>query len=123
MHNTRNTGYAKALAGIAAGAMVLDAATGGLGGCPFAPRATGKFATEDLVWRLERQRMVPGIDLHSLSSVSEDLRARVAGARTGLLARAGMFPPKTANGVAARNPSSPPCAAPGKGGPPAILPL
>src|SRR5438876_9820680 len=52
-HNTRNTGYANALAALEAGANVLDASIGGLGGCPYAPRATGNIATEDLVYLLE----------------------------------------------------------------------
>jgi hydroxymethylglutaryl-CoA lyase/(R)-citramalyl-CoA lyase len=54
-HNTRNTGYANALAALDAGAVVLDASVGGLGGCPFAPNATGNIATEDLVYVLERE--------------------------------------------------------------------
>ena len=54
-HNTRNTGYANALAALDAGASVLDASIGGLGGCPFAPDATGNIATEDLVYLLERE--------------------------------------------------------------------
>jgi isopropylmalate/homocitrate/citramalate synthase len=55
LHNTRNTGYANALAAVTAGATVLDAAAGGLGGCPFAPGATGNIATEDLVYLLDRE--------------------------------------------------------------------
>src|SRR3954451_18889189 len=51
-HNTRNTGFANAVAALAAGATVLDASLGGTGGCPFAPRATGNIATEDLVYLL-----------------------------------------------------------------------
>ncbi len=53
-HNTRNTGYANALAAADAGVTVLDASLGGIGGCPFAPRATGNIATEDLVYALHR---------------------------------------------------------------------
>ena len=53
LHNTRNTGYANAIAALEAGATVLDASCGGLGGCPYAPRATGNIATEDLVYLLE----------------------------------------------------------------------
>ena len=53
LHNTRNTGYANAYAGLEAGATVFDASIGGLGGCPFAPRATGNIATEDLVYLLD----------------------------------------------------------------------
>ena len=62
-HNTRNTGYANALAALDAGATVLDASVGGLGGCPFAPNATGNIATEDLVYALHREGIATGIDL------------------------------------------------------------
>ena len=70
-HNTRNTGYANALAALEAGASVLDASIGGLGGCPFAPRATGNIATEDLVYALEREGVSTGIDLDGLIRTSE----------------------------------------------------
>ena len=62
-HNTRNTGYANALAALEAGASVLDASIGGLGGCPFAPRATGNIATEDLVYLLDGEGVETGVDL------------------------------------------------------------
>jgi (R)-citramalyl-CoA lyase len=70
-HNTRNTGYANAVAALEAGASVLDASVGGLGGCPFAPRATGNIATEDLVYLLEGDGVVTGVDLDALVRVSE----------------------------------------------------
>lgn len=92
LHNTRNTGYANALAGLEAGATVLDAAAGGLGGCPFAPRATGNIATEDLAWMLAREGVPTGCDLPALIAVSDGLRDRLPAAHTGLLARAGIFP-------------------------------
>jgi hydroxymethylglutaryl-CoA lyase len=63
VHNTRNTGYASALAAADAGVRVLDASLGGIGGCPFAPRATGNIATEDLVFALERSGYDTGLDL------------------------------------------------------------
>ena len=69
-HNTRNTGYANALAAFEAGATVLDASVGGLGGCPFAPRATGNVATEDLVFLLEGDGVETGVDLDALVRVS-----------------------------------------------------
>lgn len=56
-HNTRNSGYANAFAAIAAGVTALDASIGGIGGCPFAPTATGNIATEDLAWMLRRTRL------------------------------------------------------------------
>jgi hydroxymethylglutaryl-CoA lyase/(R)-citramalyl-CoA lyase len=69
-HNTRNTGYANCLAALEAGATVLDASIGGLGGCPYAPRATGNVATEDLVNLLEGEGIATGIDLDALIDIS-----------------------------------------------------
>src|SRR5581483_1051859 len=69
-HNTRNTGYANALAALEAGARVLDASVGGTGGCPFSPNATGNIATEDLVWMLEREGVATGVDVDALAAVS-----------------------------------------------------
>src|SRR6266540_3204550 len=71
LHNTRNTGYANALAAFEAGATLLDSSCGGLGGCPFAPRATGNIATEDLVYLLEGDGVETGIDLDALIATSE----------------------------------------------------
>jgi len=70
-HNTRNTGYANCLAALEAGATVLDASVGGLGGCPYAPKATGNVATEDLVYLLEGEGIETGVDLDALISISE----------------------------------------------------
>ena len=89
MHNTRNTGYANAIAGLEHGATIFDASVGGLGGCPFAPRATGNIATEDLVYLLENEGVETGIDLDALIEVAEWL-ARWAGCY-GLVQRAGNF--------------------------------
>ena len=69
-HNTRNTGYANAVAALEAGATVLDASVGGLGGCPFAPKATGNIATEDLGYLLEGDGVKTGVDLDALVAVS-----------------------------------------------------
>jgi hydroxymethylglutaryl-CoA lyase/(R)-citramalyl-CoA lyase len=69
-HNTRNTGYANCLAALEAGATVLDASVGGLGGCPYAPRATGNVATEDLVYLLEGEGIETGVDLDALVAIS-----------------------------------------------------
>ena len=91
-HNTRNTGYANALAALESGASVLDASIGGLGGCPFAPNATGNIATEDLVYLLEREGVSTGIDIDRLIETSEWL-SRLLGRRLeGQLYRAGPFP-------------------------------
>jgi isopropylmalate/homocitrate/citramalate synthase len=69
-HNTRNTGYANCLAALDAGATVLDASVGGLGGCPYAPRATGNVATEDLLYLLDGEGVETGVDLDALVGVS-----------------------------------------------------
>ncbi len=91
-HNTRNTGYANALAALAAGATILDASIGGLGGCPFAPNATGNVATEDLVYLLHREGVETGIHLEGLISVSDWLEGVLGHRLDGLVHRAGDFP-------------------------------
>ncbi|MEP7223650.1 MAG: hydroxymethylglutaryl-CoA lyase [Actinomycetota bacterium] len=93
LHNTRNTGYANAVAALEAGATVLDASVGGLGGCPFAPRATGNIATEDLVYLLHREGIGTGIDLGALLDVSQWLEGTLGRQLEGQLYRAGVFPP------------------------------
>jgi isopropylmalate/homocitrate/citramalate synthase len=91
-HNTRNTGYANALTALEAGATVLDASVGGLGGCPFAPKATGNIATEDLVYLLHREGIETGIDLEALLGVSRWLEDVLGRQLEGQLYRAGAFP-------------------------------
>jgi isopropylmalate/homocitrate/citramalate synthase len=91
-HNTRNTGYACAVAAIEAGAAIIDASTGGLGGCPFAPGATGNIATEDLVYLLEREGIATGINLDALFEVSAWLR-RMGFATPAQMTAARRFPP------------------------------
>jgi isopropylmalate/homocitrate/citramalate synthase len=88
-HNTRNTGYANALAALEAGATVLDASIGGLGGCPYAPRATGNIATEDLVYLLEGEGVETGIDLDALVDVSQWLEGVLGRTLEGQVYRAG----------------------------------
>jgi isopropylmalate/homocitrate/citramalate synthase len=92
-HNTRNTGFANAYAAVEAGAEVLDASVGGLGGCPFAPRATGNIATEDLVYLLHGQGQDTGVDLDALIAVSEWLEDVFDRQLPGQLYRAGPFAP------------------------------
>ena len=75
LHNTRNTGYANALAALEAGAALLDASLGGIGGCPFAPRATGNIATEDLVYLLHGEGIETGVDLDALIGSPSGSRA------------------------------------------------
>jgi hydroxymethylglutaryl-CoA lyase/(R)-citramalyl-CoA lyase len=92
LHNTRNTGYANALAALEAGATVFDASVGGLGGCPYAPKATGNIATEDLVYLLEGEGVETGIDLDALTSISEWLESLLGRRLEGYVYRAGAWP-------------------------------
>jgi hydroxymethylglutaryl-CoA lyase/(R)-citramalyl-CoA lyase len=91
LHNTRNTGYANAIAGLEHGATVFDASVGGLGGCPFAPRATGNIATEDLIYLLENEGVATGVDLDALIAVAEWLSKAMGRELPGLVQRAGNF--------------------------------
>lgn len=93
-HNTRNTGYANCLAALEAGAHVLDASVGGLGGCPYAPRATGNVATEDLVYLLEGEGVETGVDLDALIEVSAWLEQLLERQLEGYVYRAGPWPPR-----------------------------
>jgi hydroxymethylglutaryl-CoA lyase/(R)-citramalyl-CoA lyase len=93
LHNTRNTGYANALAALEAGATLLDASVGGLGGCPYAPKATGNVATEDLVYLLHGEGIETGVDLDALIRVSEWLEELLGRRLEGYVYRAGMFAP------------------------------
>ncbi len=91
-HNTRNTGYANCLAALEAGARVLDASVGGLGGCPFSPRATGNVATEDLVYLLEGEGVETGVDLDALVATSAWLEGLLGRTLEGYVYRAGPWP-------------------------------
>ena len=92
LHNTRNTGFANAYAALEAGATTLDSSIGGLGGCPFAPRATGNVATEDLVYMLEGDGVETGVDLDALIAISAWLESVLGRPLEGQLYRAGRFP-------------------------------
>lgn len=92
LHNTRNTGYANAAEALAQDVAVLDASVGGIGGCPFAPNATGNIATEDLLYLLDREGVEHGVDLDALLSVVSWLESRLGRELPGLLHRAGRFP-------------------------------
>ena len=92
LHNTRNTGIANAWAGIEAGVRTLDASLGGTGGCPFAPRATGNIATEDLVYMLDRSGIETGVDLDSAIRAAEWLEAQLGHGVPGQVMKAGGFP-------------------------------
>jgi hydroxymethylglutaryl-CoA lyase len=91
-HNTRNTGLANAYAAVDAGAATIDASIGGIGGCPFAPAATGNIPTEDLVYMLERMGVATGIDLEALIRTGRWLQDRLGRTVPGMLTKAGGFP-------------------------------
>ncbi len=91
-HNTRNTGYANALAAVEAGVASLDASIGGTGGCPFAPRATGNIATEDLVYMLHGMGVDTGIELAALLDTAGWLAGQLGKDLPGLTYKAGDFP-------------------------------
>lgn len=93
LHNTRNTGFANAYAAIEAGATVLDASVGGVGGCPFAPKATGNIATEDLVYMLHGEGIETGVELGALLGVSDWLENVLERPLEGQVYRAGTFAP------------------------------
>jgi len=92
-HNTRGTGIANAYAALLDGVTVLDASAGGIGGCPFAPNATGNIATDDLVYLLDRMGLESGIDLERLMPTSAFLAVQLGHEVPALLPRAGNFPP------------------------------
>lgn len=91
-HDTRNTGLANAYAGVEAGIDVLDASVGGIGGCPFAPGATGNIATEDLVYMLERAGFSTGYDLDALIATARWIGGLIGRPAPSALSRAGGWP-------------------------------
>jgi hydroxymethylglutaryl-CoA lyase len=93
-HNTRNTGLANVWAAVQAGAKTVDASLGGIGGCPFAPRATGNVPTEDVAYMLERSGYDTGLDLDSLIGSARWLAGAMGRDVPGMLSRAGAFPKK-----------------------------
>jgi hydroxymethylglutaryl-CoA lyase/(R)-citramalyl-CoA lyase len=93
LHNTRSTGFANAWAALQAGAEIFDASVGGLGGCPFAPKATGNISTEDLVYLLHGEGVETGVDLDGLIGVAEWLATIVGRELPGQVYRAGVFEP------------------------------
>jgi isopropylmalate/homocitrate/citramalate synthase len=99
LHNTRNTGIANAWAAVESGATVLDASVAGIGGCPFAPRATGNICTEDLVYLLHGEGVETGIDLDQLVAIAEWLEGLLGRSLEGMVYKAGVFAPVAA-GVA-----------------------
>jgi hydroxymethylglutaryl-CoA lyase len=94
-HNTRNTGIANAYAAVLAGVQSLDASVGGLGGCPFAPAATGNIPTEDLLYMLGRMGIGTGVSVDTVIDTARWLEAQMGRPMTGALIKAGLFPPAT----------------------------
>ena len=91
LHNTRNTGYANAVAALESGATLFDASCGGLGGCPYAPRATGNIATEDLIYLFDGEEVETGIDLDALVATSQWLEGALGRRLEGQVYRAGAW--------------------------------
>jgi hydroxymethylglutaryl-CoA lyase len=96
LHNSRNTGFANAVAAVEAGATTLDASIGGIGGCPFAPGATGNIATEDLVHLLDRMGVATGVELDGCLETSRWLAVTLGHPLPGQVVRSGPFPIQTA---------------------------
>ena len=95
-HDTRNTGLANAFAGVEAGVDILDASCGGLGGCPFAPAATGNIGTEDLVYMLERAGFETTYDIKALMETAQWMSGLLDKPIAASVTRAGLFPPEAA---------------------------
>jgi len=91
-HNTRNTGLANARAAVSAGVTSLDASIGGIGGCPFAPAATGNIPTDDLVYMLQRAGIETGVDLEKIIETSNWLQEQLGRDVPAMLPKAGIFP-------------------------------
>ncbi len=92
-HNTRNTGLANVAAAVGAGVRVVDSSLAGIGGCPFAPNATGNIPTEDTVYLLERMGYDTGVSLEALIASVPWVEQLLDHPTPGLLAKAGPFPP------------------------------
>jgi len=95
-HNTRNTAVANAYAAVMAGVHTLDSSVGGIGGCPFAPNATGNVATEDLLYMLSRSGFETGIDLGRMIETARWLQERRGKPVPGMVSKAGGFPKRSA---------------------------
>ena len=96
LHDTRNMGIANAWAGIEAGVSSLDSSMGGVGGCPFAPNATGNIATEDILYLLDRSGVETGVSMQSAIATAKWLEDKLGKPSPGLLMKAGGFPSETA---------------------------
>ncbi len=92
-HDTRNTGVANVCAAVEAGVRIIDASCGGVGGCPFAPGATGNVATEDVLYVLQRMGFTTGIDIAKIIATTKWLEGPLGTAMPAMVSRAGVFPP------------------------------
>ncbi len=92
LHNTRNTGLANAAAAVEAGVSIIDSSTGGIGGCPFAPKATGNIPTDDLLYMLDRSGIETGVDLRKVVETTEWLEEQLGRAVPAMVPKAGIFP-------------------------------
>jgi hydroxymethylglutaryl-CoA lyase len=95
-HNTRNTGVANAYAALQSGVRILDASCGGLGGCPFAPAATGNVATEDILYVAQRMGFTTGVSIERIIDTTKWLEAELEAPMPAMVSRAGLFPPSAA---------------------------
>ena len=91
-HNTRNTAVANTYAAIQEGVTTFDASCGGVGGCPFAPAATGNVATEDLLYMIHRMGLKTGIDIDKIIKTAKWLEGPLGAAMPAMVTRAGVFP-------------------------------
>ena len=92
-HNTRNTGIANVAAAVEAGVRVVDASCGGVGGCPFAPGATGNVGTEDVLYLLHRMGYETGVDVDAVIATAKWLEGPLGAPMPAMVTRAGLFPP------------------------------
>jgi hydroxymethylglutaryl-CoA lyase len=92
LHNTRNTGLANAAAAIDAGVSIIDASTGGIGGCPFAPKATGNIPTDDLLYMLDRSNIETGVNLNDVVQTTQWLEEILGRNVPAMVPKAGIFP-------------------------------
>jgi len=92
LHNTRNTGLANAAAAVEAGVSIIDASTGGIGGCPFAPKATGNIPTDDLLYMLDRSGIETGVNLKEIVKTTNWLENQLGRSVPAMVPKAGIFP-------------------------------
>jgi hydroxymethylglutaryl-CoA lyase len=95
-HDTRGTALANVLASLQEGVSVVDSSAGGLGGCPYAPGASGNLATEDLLYMLDGMGIETGVDLASVGEASRALGARLGRALPSRYLQSGPFVPRKA---------------------------